>query len=532
MKASFRTSILAALVLVSLVALLAACGPTATPVPTEVAAPPTEAPTEPPPTEAPEPKELTIGATVDMTNFDFTYALDQGTRSVTLNMNDPFFRAGEAVLIDSYEMIDPSTWEFTLKEGIEFHNGMPLTAEDVKFTMEFIADPERDPVSIIASRLAHIDSVEVIDDLTFRVHTSRPDVILPRSVMIHFGPVPKAYYEENDLEYINENPVGVGPFKFVEWVKDSHVTLEANEDYWGELPKIDKVTYRIIPETGARMAALRAGEIDIAMWIPPEEIERLESEGFTVHKVPIERTVIVAFNQAVCEPCKDLKVREAMIYAVDREATVDEILIGLGEVVPTLISPDNLGYNEDLEVMPYDPEKAKELLAEAGYPDGFELTFFATEGRMTKDKEVAQAIAAYLGEVGIDVTLQTMQFQEFIQIKNAVELPELWMIGWAAGNRDGYSNSYWVLTSDATAWAEQLVADPDQDVLINASASALTEEERAAKLREVLQHAYDQAYFMPMYRYLDSIATSSRVINWTPPADELVTVGVETDVTE
>lgn len=486
-----------------------------------------------------DPSEVVLAQATDLTSLEATYFTDQPTRSVTANIVESLFRRGhesvefemQNLLADSYEANEDFTvWDITVREGVTFHNGDELNAESVKFTIDAILDPNREPESVLKSKIIVIDSVEVIDTLTVRITLTNPDPFL-RERLASVGIVSPQYYESHDEAYLSTNINGTGPFRFVEWVKGDRIVLEANAEYWNGAPSIDRVVYRIIPESGARLASLQTGEVDIIGDVPIDDIEWLEEEeGIVLETVQTEYAVTIGINALRGGPLADRRVRQALNYAVDVEAIITHLLGGRGERNPTLLSSLNFGY-ADLEPYPYDPERARQLLQEAGVPEGFEVSFTASEGRFPKDREVAQAVADYLRAVGLDVTLRTLPFQEFIQLKNAKQLGDLWMVGWSSGSQDGLDNMTWIARSNSTLWAEQLMEHPESDRLMELAASETNLEQRAEYLQQVQQLFHEEAFGIFLYSVINTYAARDCVQGWLPPSDELMTVGVETSVT-
>lgn len=420
-------TLIAALLFVLLV-FAVACGP-ATPVveePTEPAAPPTEVEateaepvvteveaTEPEPTateeEAPEaeaPSEVVIlfdGS--DPATLDPVY----DTTATSTNMYDNLFdtlvhRANDLSIVpgiaESWENVSELVWEFNIREGVQFHNGETLDANDVAFTLNLILDPETE--SRWGPHLADLESAELVDDYTVRVTTKQPYApLLARMTAVWI--LPDEYYQEVGSDEFGVNPVGSGPYEFVEWVRDDHLTMTANENYWRGRPSIDTAIWRLVADPLTRVAALRAGEADIIYHTPVQEVESLDSApDIRVESVPSARVMFAGFDTFE-PPFDDVRVRQAMNYAVDKEAIIENILDGWGFQTASVGGFASFGYDHSIEPYPYDPERAMELLEEAGYPNGFEADWQGTRGRYASDVEIQEAIAGYLEAVGVIV---------------------------------------------------------------------------------------------------------------------------------
>lgn len=482
------------------------------------------------------PKQLVIAVSSDMSTFEMTMMGDTPTRGVAFNISEPLFRRGadfkpQPLLAESYKTSNNNTvWDITLRKGVKFQNGSELDANAVKFTLDKILDPNRKPPSISKSRLDIIKSVEVSDPLNIKLILKNPDPFLRERLVAAPIVDPKYYAANPDEGYLGTHAIGTGPFKLVEWVKGDRVVLEANDGYWGGKPKLDKVIYKIIPEPSARISALRSGEADIIAGVAIDDIDLLKSEKeIKLEAVPTEYSVVVGINQSKGGPLTNQQFRQGLLAAVDVDSIVTNILKGRGTRNPSLVSKQNFGF-ADIAPVAFDATKAKQLIAAAGPAASTELTLMSPNGRFPKDKEVAEAIVDYLRKAGANVKLQTMPYQEFIQTKNANKLSDLWMSGWSSGSLDALDNMTWIAKSKATQWADQAVADPESDRLMQAAADATDLEQRGAALQGVQKLWQEKAYAIPLYAVTDTYAVRDRVAGWTAPTDEHPTVGKDTSV--
>ena len=281
----------------------------------------------------------------------------------------------------SWEQIEPTVWQYKLREGVEFSNGEPLDAEQVKFSFDRVMAPDSD--SMRKGETRYVSSVEIVDDLTVNFHTNGVIPLFDLYVTAKFPIVPQGYITEHGSEHFASNPVGTGPYVLEEWVKDDHITLRKNPNYWGDEPEIDVLTFRTVPDIASRVATLLAGEADIATDLQPATVQEVENrEDLSVVSRPGMRSVFLLFNTKIDTPVTDRRVRQAINYAVDKDAIIANILDGFGKKLEgQVLSEEYWGYQAALEAYPYDPDKAKELLAEAGYPDGFDLRIVSPRGR-------------------------------------------------------------------------------------------------------------------------------------------------------
>jgi len=432
---------------------------------------------------------------------------------------------GEIVpaLAESWEISEDGTeYTFKLRQGVLFHDGTPFTAKDVVASWE----AGKDPSNAYAYNAEKAKSVEVIDDYTVKMTTEKPDPLFLRSTLSKdWAMIPAHYYEEVGLEGIEKHPIGTGPFKFVEWVKGDRISLEAFEDYWDEgLPKVAKLTFRPIPEESTRIAAVQTGEIHIANRLPADEAQRLlGAENVKVVRYPSDRVYYISFNNLTSgkgTPIEDKLVRQAFNYAIDRQAIIDALFNGYADLSTGFMTPGNLGYNASLEPYPYDPEKAKELLAEAGYPDGFEIGFACPTGAYTNFEQVCEAVGGYLNDIGITFEGGEIQFMEsgkYWDLEANKELPPLFGDSWSTTDGEALNRLEGALGADASyaAWNTSELQD-----YIDKISSTVDDEARAKLYSELHQLMYDDPPFVYLYEPNTFEAINTAVQNYKPRAAE------------
>jgi len=322
-------------------------------------------------------------------------------------------------LATSYEVSpDGLTYTFKLRKGVKFHDGTLFNASAVvwSFMQRYINKDVPFPEGTgFANRFDPIKSVEAVDDYTVKFYLKYPyGPLLANLASYRIGIFSPSTYIRAGGPNADVPLIGTGPFKFVEWKLNERVVLERNENYWGEKPGATRVVINIVPEATTRISMLLAGDADVVLAPPPVEIPNLrQNPNFVVADVPSTRGVIVIMNNQ-WGPFKDARVRQAVNYAIDKEALVKNVLQGLADTSDSWVTPNVFGYTS-LGKWPYDPAKAKQLLAEAGYPNGFKATFATPSGRYLFDLQVSQAIQAYLRDVGIDVELLVQDWPTFVK---------------------------------------------------------------------------------------------------------------------
>ena len=319
------------------------------------------------------------------------------------------------ILATSWKQISPTTVEYRLRKGVRFTNGEPFTAAVVKFSIDRMKDPAfKSPGALFANI---VSAVKVVDKHTIRL-SAKPASPLLQLYASRIPMVPPRYVRQHGNDYFSRHPVGTGPYVLSSWVKDDHVTLKANPRYWGGKPSIGTVVFRSIPNAATRLAALRSGEVDIIEELEPSDVGQAKRAGLRAMVVPSLRVVNIQFNYLKGGPLKDIRVRQALNYAVDKDAIVEHILGGYGRVLDgQMVSPEYIGHNSALRPYRYNPEKAKQLLAAAGYNSSHKLslTLYGPQGRYVGDAETLQAVAGYLQKVGVDATAQLMDWGIFLQ---------------------------------------------------------------------------------------------------------------------
>lgn len=472
-------------------------------------------------------KVLTIAQGTDMTTFDPQNAFNTHTDTIISNVFSHLYRRtpdNEIVpdLATDYENIDDHTWRFKLRDGIKFHNGDPLTAEDVKYTFERVATDESLSVH---SYYRPIKEVKVIDPLTFDVITSEPTpTLLALTAFSGSWILPKNYIEENGWEHFLKNPIGSGPYQFVDWVKDDRVTLEPFADYYeGKVEEWDKVVFRAIPEASTRVNELLTGGVDLVVDVPPNEWDRIDAhDGTSMVYGDTSRVMILLLRLTEGFPTADPKVREAIDLAIDDKMLAETILGGAGVPTRTRITPGIFGSQEKLyDQYLYDPEKAKTLLKEAGYGDGLELTLQAPRGRYLQDAELAEALASMLGEVGITVKLEISEWSNFINIYQSNENKDLLMI--ALGDSLGDASDSLLHYTIERAKGQTDYVNEETDRLFFEAGKNMNVEEREGQYQRIQDVVAEERPHIPIYLMKGVYGVSDR-IEFTPYFKEQITL--------
>jgi len=303
----------------------------------------------------------------------------------------------------SWKALDDTTWEVTLRQGVHFHDGSPFTARDVKASFDRVLD-EHNKLTARANH-AKIKSVEVVDDHTVRFKTDGPYPLFVERMTTLVMQSEKVIKEKGH-EWMQENPVGTGPYKLVRWTKKQEHLLVRNDDYWGPKPYFKYVRVRIIPEQATQIAELISGGVEVIKAVPPDQMDVINRSGQArTMTSPILRTAMIQFDQAARSgpnPFTDRRVRQAANLAVDMDAIIKHVLNGMGDRVATVVNPMAFGFDPGLKPYRQDVARAKQLLADAGYPNGIDVRFNTGPPIVEPAvQQTSEAIAADLAKAGI-----------------------------------------------------------------------------------------------------------------------------------
>lgn len=385
----------------------------------------------------------------DASTFDPHFCTDSATEIFNKNIYNNLVRFNKDMEIESdlakeWSLSEDNlTWTFQLEEGVKFHDGTDFNAEAVKTTFERVLN--EDLGSPRRSVLEAIQSINVVDDYTVEISTETPCGALLQQLCHPVAAIISPAAIEEYGEEISTHPVGTGPFKLTEWNTGESIVMERNDEYFKGAPAVAGVEFRVVPEDSARALLIQSGQADVALRLPVTETERLKNDqNVVIEDGNTVMTMYVALNNSK-GVLQDARVRQALNYAVDKDVIVEDILGGMATVADAPIAPDTWGYASTMEYE-YDVEKAKELLAEAGYPDGIELELWTPVGRYLMDTQVCENLQAQWKEAGITVNIRQWEFQALMSEIKKGEF-DMILLGWSPSTGDADQGLYPVFHS-------------------------------------------------------------------------------------
>lgn len=418
-------------------------------------------------------------------------------------------------LATSWSNPDPTTWQFKLRSGVKFHNGEVFDAAAAKYSIDRIKDPATK--SVWATRLAPITNVTAPDAGTLVLKTDRPFAGMPQALTVIFM-VPPAFTQQAGVTGFAEKPVGTGPFKFSSFKVDDRLVMEANPDYFGGAAKLKQVTIRVMPEEAARVAALQSGEAQIVFPVSPDQAASIAKDTrFKTPTVDLGQSLVIVLRATSDSPMSNKLVRQALNYAIDKQTLSKSLMQGQGRLLDgQLVGPTSFGYNPDVKGYPYDPQKAKQLLTEAGYPNGFTIQFQGPQGRYPNDVQIGQAIANQLGQVGVKTTYEVVESSQFTTLFVGGKFAPLFKFGWNIAPSMSVDQAFSFQTTSSSI---KILADPKFDELYVQQSSELDVAKRKALLQQMAVIFRDDAPCLFLWEIPLSFGVASGLSGFAAHAD-------------
>lgn len=442
-------------------------------------------------------------------------------------------------LAESWTMINDTTWEFKLRKGAKFSDGSDVTAEDVSWSIDrpatIVGSPGKFDVftkAIVAKKL--------IDAHTIRLVTKEPyPLLLPDMTSIYIVSKKATQGLSSDDFATGKGMIGSGPFKFVKFLRDDRIELERNELYWGKKPAWSKVTLRFIPNGATRIAALLAGDVQAIENVPTPDLARVRADNAITMATKVSHRVIYLYADMAREkspfmtdkdgkpldknPLQDLRVRQAISMAINRDAIRDRIMEGLAEPTNNLVPATLFGHNPNLKVVKFDPDGAKKLLAEAGYPNGFGMTIHTPNNRYVNDEKIAQTVAQMLSRIGIAAKVEGMPMAVY-STRGAKREFSFGLLGWGAQTGEASSPLRSLAACENPAkglggynWPKYCNAKLD-DLLIKAL-NTVDDKARLKLLQDATAIVINDSGLIPLHQQVTTWASKKGIV-YTPRTDE------------
>ena len=500
-------------------------------------------------------QELSIGLKSEATSMDPQFHQLSTNIQVLKNVfealttQDAIQKVGPG-LATEWEAVDDTTWRFKLREGVKFHDGSDFTARDVIYSYCRVPLVQNSP-SAYTIFTGSIADMTAEDDHTLLITTEATNPLLPTDLWSLAILSADALGAEDEITYAPagecqgmgdvpqapafnapEVAVGTGPYKLDTYTRGSQLVVTRNDDYWGGTPDWERVVMRPITSDGPRVAALLAGDVDMVESPPIQDIERIEQAGFKVVDALSNRIIYLHMLQQEGapsisgtdgkNPLMDARVREAISLSINREAIAERIMGGYAQPAGELLPPPMFG-TSGRPVDAYDPERAMELLAEAGYPDGFSMTLGTPNDRYINDEQVAQAVAQMLARIGIDTSVDASTASQFFSRRNAQEFP-IYMAGWGASTGDMSSPlKSLVATYDEASGMGPTNAgrysNPEMDELLLRAMATIDDAERDRMLQEAETMVLDDFGIIPLH-YEQTVWAMKPELDYEPRVDQ------------
>jgi peptide/nickel transport system substrate-binding protein len=446
-----------------------------------------------------------------------------------VDMSQPIdpYKGWKPMLAVSWKRLSATSFQFKLREGVNFHNGEPFDAESVKFSVDRLlgrVDSKFVPPTVVFGAYRTIDRAEPVDRYTVNIITKVPDpIVLNRFNGFGTRMTSPKFYTEHDLAYLQNHANGTGPYRFVSWVKDGDLVMEANEQYWGGPPAFKRIIVRTVPEASTRVSALLSGQADVIVAVPPEQMSFIARSGRArVAHLHSNRFGFWRQNEHV-PPTDNVKVRQAVNYAANMGELLRTVYGGMGQRISTLVGRYHFGYDSAIPFYPYDLEKARQALKESGLRLPVTVNFHYIQGRYTKDKDMGEGIVAELNKIGPDYLRAVPHLYEagtFYSLANAGKLDGIIFNSWGDWMFDA-DIDLTPLVRSKTVPTPDYPNNPEFDKLCDEARSTIDTAKRLQLYAQLQKLIWNDGTAVFGMQVEDMYGVSNRV-NWKPRQDEMI----------
>ena len=499
----------------------------------------------PPATAQNKPRDISIGLQAAITSMDPHYHNLSPNNSMMMHLFEALIKRDEnqklvPSLAVSWKATDDLTWEFKLRKNVRFHDGTPFTAEDVAFTLKRAPNVPNSPSSFATFTKPIVD-VKIVDPYTIVFKTASPHVLLPSdlaSVMI----ISKLHGEKATTEDYNAGKaaIGTGPYKFLEYIPNQRVVVKANYGYWGGEEPWDKVTFKILTSAAGRVAALLSNGVEFIETVPTADIAKLSTDkNYSLVDKVSNRVIYVHMNQSTEKsppfvtakdgkpldknPFRDVRVRKALSMAINRDAIVDRVMEKKAVAAAQLLPDFFYGTSKKLKPTKFDPDGAKKLLAEAGYPNGFAMTLHGPNNRYINDANVVQALAQFYSRIGIDTKVETLPANVYFTRATKLEFGYM-VLGWGTESGEQGSAMRSLLATHDPAKGMGVnnrgrYTNPAFDKLLNDALVTMDDKKRESMIQLAAETVMGDVGLIPLHYEVSTWATV-KAVKYTPRTDQ------------
>lgn len=423
----------------------------------------------------------------------------------------------EPRLATEWKQLDPTTVRLSLRHDVTFTNGEKFNAEGAAKSIEIMRH-----ATAYKSFVSMVSGAKAVDEYTLDVTSDKPTGLMLNALAMGSFQYPAKYFDEVGEEKFGTSPIGTGPYTLAKWTKGVDVTLKANPGYWGDKPKISDVTFKVVPDASAQVAAIQSGQIGFMYDVPVGSLDSIKKDSaLTVADRPSNRLYSLTLSSVSDTPLKDPAVRRALQYGIDVPSIIKNQLGGLGTPLQgQILAPYYVGFDDTIKATPFDPAKAKQLLAEAGYPDGFSVTFKYPSGRYAQDREVGQAIASQLAAIGVKTNQEVLESGTFLSQLLDKKLNDMYFGGSLTAPDAHMMYEQYIEGAPYTYYAN----NPDVNKLVAEEATTVDQAKRKEIISQISKIFVENPPFVPLYQGTDLYAMSKNITGFTPRASQFLDV--------
>jgi len=470
---------------------------------------------------------IVVAQSVDPTTMDPQNQRETPTFNVLVHFYDPLIMRDTknpkrfvGVLARTWRRLSPTAVRFVLRKGVKFSDGSAFNATTVKYNIDRLMGtlPGQKSPPLSAFQYSSISGVHVINPTTVDIGTKAPDpLLLARLSALLMIPT---HSVDGDPNALAAKPVGTGPYTLVSWDRNNQIVMKAKSNYFRGKPRVANVIFKDMPDDASRLAALQSGDVDVISNLPPDNVAEVRSGGrANVRAVPSARVTSVWLDTLNVPELKSAKVRLALNYAVDVNTIIKKVMSGYALRTATIVPPYFAGYSSSIKPFPYNPTKAKALLKQAGQANGFSMTMMVPHGRYLLGEDIAQAVAGYLGKVGVNVKVDIVDFGVFAKATQTRQIPAAFFAGWGESFFNPIDEAQVAIKCGTTGFS--WFCNKGVDALIAKAATTLNPKKQDAVIVRFQKAIKSNPPFIYLFAYKDIYGISKR-LNWTPRTDETI----------